>query len=120
MGKILRILSTPSETVCGQRRGAISGEHTRPRVWFATPRPRTLVKDLRRGDASNCSRGGRAPHFELIPELALSRRPVASEPRGDGNRMKAEAKTDQLWRTSNLLAIYRSWGSKDWIHPRTP
>jgi len=70
----------PSERArASQSRCAISGEHTRPRVWFATPRREHWGKTFDAG-ARRTAREARALPFELIPEPALSR----------GNQTKAE------------------------------
>ena len=50
----------------------LQGAHA-PRVRFATPRRECPGKDVRHGGVSNRSRDGRAPHFELIPDVSILR-----------------------------------------------
>jgi len=65
------------------------GEHTRPRVWFATPRREHWGKTFNAG-ARRIVREARALPFELKPKPALSRRNSA--------KMGAARRRISLWK----------------------
>ena len=96
----------PARRAVGARGGRLmmadggNGEHTRPRVWFATPRrERWGREDVRREGASHSTRGACAP-FELIPKTAMGAGIIAGrmsrlQPRSS---RRSTAKTDQFGR----------------------